>query len=76
MAINGASRLPGGVGTRHDVALLISYSSYVKQPVTDMVKWNSVVSAALDRLQLVADPPVKCDFNIPLFDHSFPPKPL
>lgn len=57
---NAASRLPGGVGTRADVAQLMKDSLYVKPGCHDN-KLNPVVSGALDRLQSTPDPPVNYD---------------
>ena len=42
MVINGASRLPGGVGLRVDVAKLVSHSSYVRKDA-NLDKWLNVV---------------------------------
>jgi nuclear factor related to kappa-B-binding protein len=69
MVVNGGSRLPGGVGTRADVAQLVSYSKFVK-PSVDMDKFNSVVSAALDRIQLVPDAPLKFDVDLKLWIYN------
>jgi len=57
---NAAARLPGGVGTRADVAQLMKDSQYVKPGSSDH-KLNQVVSGALDRLQSASDPPVNYD---------------
>uniref|UniRef100_A0A6B2LHI9 Nuclear factor related to kappa-B-binding protein second winged helix domain-containing protein n=1 Tax=Arcella intermedia TaxID=1963864 RepID=A0A6B2LHI9_9EUKA len=57
---NAAARLPGGVGTRADVAQLMKDSQYVKPGSSDN-KLNQVVSGALDRLQSASDPPVNYD---------------
>jgi len=57
---NAAARLPGGVGTRADVAHLMKDSQYVKTGSSDH-KLNQVVSGALDRLQASPDPPVRYD---------------
>lgn len=57
---DSASRLPGGVGTRADVALLLRDSKYIVSDVTEQ-KMNTVVSGALDRLHSEEDPCVKYD---------------
>jgi len=57
---DAASRLPGCVGTRPDVALLLKDSQYIVSSVTDS-QINSVVSGALDRLHSEKDPCVRFD---------------
>ena len=57
---DSAARLPGGVGTRADVALLLRDSQYIVHDVTEQ-KINTVVSGALDRLHSEEDPCVKYD---------------
>eukprot|EP00339_Tiarina_fusa_P009620 CAMPEP_0117010402 /NCGR_PEP_ID=MMETSP0472-20121206/9174_1 /TAXON_ID=693140 ORGANISM="Tiarina fusus, Strain LIS" /NCGR_SAMPLE_ID=MMETSP0472 /ASSEMBLY_ACC=CAM_ASM_000603 /LENGTH=446 /DNA_ID=CAMNT_0004712919 /DNA_START=651 /DNA_END=1991 /DNA_ORIENTATION=+ len=57
---DAAARLPGGIGTRLDVAILLCDSQFVVQGVSE-TKLNDVVSGALDRLQAQADPCVKFD---------------
>lgn len=52
--------MPGGVGTRPDVALLLRDSQFVVEQVQDS-QINSVVSGALDRLHAEKDPCVKFD---------------
>lgn len=52
---DAASRLPGGVGTRADVALLLKDSQFIVESATDS-QLNSVVSGALDRLHSEVDP--------------------
>lgn len=57
---DAASRLPGGVGTRPDVSMLLRDSQYVVETITD-AQINSVVSGALDRLHSERDPCVRFD---------------
>ena len=57
---DAASRLPGGVGTRPDVALLLRDSQWVVEDVSDS-QLNTVVSGALDRLHSQKDPCVRFD---------------
>jgi nuclear factor related to kappa-B-binding protein len=52
---DAVARLPGGVGTRLDVALLLRDSQYVHEDVNEP-KLNNVVSGALDRLHSEDDP--------------------
>jgi len=57
---DAASRLPGGVGTRPDVALLLRDSQWIVEEVGD-AQLNTVVSGALDRLHSQKDPCVRFD---------------
>jgi nuclear factor related to kappa-B-binding protein len=57
---DAAARLPGGVGTRPDVSLLLRDSQYVVESTPDQ-QINTVVSGALDRLHSERDPCVKFD---------------
>lgn len=57
---DAAARLPGGIGTRPDVAVLLRDSQYIVQEVSE-AKLNSVVSGALDRLHVEQDPCVRYD---------------
>lgn len=79
---DAAARLPGGVGTRHDVAVLMRDSQYVVPDATD-ASINQCVSGALDRLHSERDPPVRYDGDQKLWvylhrireDAEFPPEP-
>jgi hypothetical protein len=62
--------MPGGVGTRPDVALLLKDSQYVNETVTDS-QINTVVSGALDRLHSESDPCVKFDPDQKLWMYLF-----
>jgi len=57
---DAASRLPGGVVTRPDVALLLKDSQHVVEDAANS-QMNTVVSGALDRLHAEGDPCVKYD---------------
>lgn len=69
LVINAGARLPGGVGTRADVAELMRDSCYVKESAT-VKKINSVVSAALDRIQLIPDSPLVYDSDQKLWIYT------
>ena len=56
---DAAARLPGGIGTRADVSLLLKDSQFVVD-VLDSQR-SQVVSSALDRLHSESDPCVKYD---------------
>jgi hypothetical protein len=60
LARDAASRLPGGVGTRADIVVLIRDSQYIREGISD-VQLNHLVSGALDRLQGDLDPCVRYD---------------
>lgn len=57
---DAAARLPGGVGTRPDVAILLKDSQWVVEEIPNG-KLNTVVSGALDRLHSQNDPCVRFD---------------
>lgn len=57
---DSVSRLPGGAGTKADVALLLRDSQFVVPGCTDQ-NMQKKVGGALDRLQLEDDPCVKFD---------------
>ncbi|GMH26413.1 hypothetical protein Nepgr_028256 [Nepenthes gracilis] len=57
---DAAARLPGCVGTRGDVCVLVRDSQYIKDGVSD-IQMNQVVSGALDRLHYELDPCVQFD---------------
>ena len=57
---DAVARLPGGVGTRQDIALLLRDSQYIVQSESD-AKISPVVSSALDRLHSEPDPCVRFD---------------
>lgn len=57
---DAAARLPGSIGTRADVCILIRDSQYVVEDVNE-VQVNQVVSGALDRLHYERDPCVQYD---------------
>jgi len=56
---DAASRLPGGVGTRADVELLLLDSQYIEQNI----EFDSSIGGALDRLRAEQDPCVQFDPN-------------
>lgn len=65
---DAVARLPGGVGTRPDVAMLLKDSQFI----VDDAKFesiNSVVSGALDRLHSEEDPCVHYDSGFKLWVH-------
>mmetsp|Transcript_19661 Transcript_19661/g.75432 ORF Transcript_19661/g.75432 Transcript_19661/m.75432 type:complete len:922 (-) Transcript_19661:22-2787(-) len=55
---DAAARLPGGIGTRPDVATLLRDSQYVLEEANE-AKLHQVVSGALDRLHAEEDPCVR-----------------
>jgi nuclear factor related to kappa-B-binding protein len=57
---DAASRLPGGVGTKADVALLLKDSQYIVQDQPDE-KYRDAVGGTLDRLRQEEDPCVQYD---------------
>lgn len=57
---DAAARLPGSIGTRADVCILLRDSQYIVEDVTD-TQVNQVVSGALDRLHYERDPCVQYD---------------
>ena len=57
---DAAARLPGGIGTRPDVAILLRDSQYIVNDVAE-AQLNMVVSGALDRLHAEVDPCVRFD---------------
>ncbi|KAF8397590.1 hypothetical protein HHK36_016510 [Tetracentron sinense] len=57
---DAAARLPGSIGTRADVCILIRDSQYIVEDVSD-AQINQVVSGALDRLHYERDPCVQFD---------------
>ncbi|KAH3760694.1 Nuclear factor kappa-B-binding protein [Pelomyxa schiedti] len=57
---DAAARLPGGVGTRPDVAMLLSDSQFVVENI-QKTQINTIVSGALDRLHAERDPCVRFD---------------
>ncbi|GAB4833708.1 hypothetical protein Ancab_031955 [Ancistrocladus abbreviatus] len=57
---DAAARLPGGVGTRSDVCILLRDSQYIMDDISDM-QINNIVSGALDRLHYEVDPCVHYD---------------
>lgn len=63
---DSVARLPGGVGTRPDVAMLLKDSQFIKED-TKFDSLNSVVSGALDRLHSEDDPCVHYDNGFKLW---------
>ncbi|CAK9170200.1 unnamed protein product [Ilex paraguariensis] len=57
---DAAARLPGSIGTRADVCILIRDSQFIVEDVSD-TQVNQVVSGALDRLHYERDPCVQFD---------------
>ncbi|XP_055808365.1 uncharacterized protein LOC129876914 [Solanum dulcamara] len=57
---DAAARLPGGVGTRADVCVLVRDSQFIVEDTSDS-EINIVVKGALDRLHYQDDPCVKYD---------------
>jgi nuclear factor related to kappa-B-binding protein len=57
---DAAARLPGGIGTRADVALLLTDSQFVVSDAEESQR-SQAVSSALDRLHSEYDPCVKYD---------------
>ncbi|XP_070051168.1 uncharacterized protein [Nicotiana tomentosiformis] len=55
---DAAARLPGGVGTRADICVLVRDSQFIVEDISDL-QVNQVVSGALDRLHYENDPCVK-----------------
>ncbi|XWS55749.1 hypothetical protein CRYUN_Cryun09bG0027300 [Craigia yunnanensis] len=55
---DAAARLPGGMGTRADVCVLIRDSQYIVEEISEE-QLNQVVSGALDRLHYEHDPCVQ-----------------
>ncbi|XP_009787940.1 uncharacterized protein [Nicotiana sylvestris] len=52
---DAAARLPGGVGTRADICVLVRDSQFIVEDISDL-QVNQVVSGALDRLHYENDP--------------------
>jgi nuclear factor related to kappa-B-binding protein len=63
---DAASKLPGGVGSRPDVTLLLRESQYVVETVEEAA-FSSLVSGALDRLKSDLDPSVRYDGELKLW---------
>ncbi|KNA25061.1 hypothetical protein SOVF_009940 [Spinacia oleracea] len=57
---DAAARLPGGIGTRGDVAVLVRDSQYLVKGISDE-QMSQVVSGGLDRLHYERDPCVRFD---------------
>lgn len=57
---DAAARLPGRIGTRADVCVLVRDSQYIAEEVSE-VQLTTVVSGALDRLHYEGDPCVRFD---------------
>jgi len=57
---DAAARLPGSIGTRADICMLLRDSQYIVEDVTN-AQVNQVVSGALDRLHYELDPCIHFD---------------
>ena len=61
------SRLPGGVGTRLDIASLVLQSQYIAPEISDISQIASTVSSTLDRMHLEYDAGVRYDSDLRLY---------
>ncbi|KAI9153650.1 hypothetical protein LWI28_014485 [Acer negundo] len=60
---DAAARLPGGMGTRPDVSILMRDSQYIIQDFSDR-QINEVASRSLDRLHYAKDPCIRYDADL------------
>ncbi|KAK2647663.1 hypothetical protein Ddye_015152 [Dipteronia dyeriana] len=60
---DAAARLPGGMGTRPDVSILMRDSQYIIQDFSDK-QINEVASRSLDRLHYAKDPCIRYDADL------------
>lgn len=63
------ARLPGGVGIRSDIPILLKDSLYLQEPPSDaeQAKFNQFISSALDRIQAEVDSPLRFDSELKLW---------
>lgn len=64
------ARLPGGVGTRLDVAALVLHSQYLAPEITEASQVAQPVASAFDRIQLEYDPSVRYDADLRLYVYT------
>lgn len=64
------ARLPGGIGTRLDVASLVLQSQYLASEITDASQVAQPVASAFDRIQLEYDPSVRYDADLRLYVYT------
>lgn len=64
------ARLPGGVGTRLDIASLVLHSQYLASDVTDVSQVSQPVASAFDRMQLEYDPSVRYDADLRVYIYN------
>jgi hypothetical protein len=61
------ARLPGGVGTRADIASLILQSQYLAPDVSDISHLSGITASSLDRIHLEYDSSVRYDVDLRLY---------
>jgi len=61
------SRLPGGVGTRSDIATLVLQSQFIAPGITEIASIGPIMSSTLDRLHLEYDSGVRYDADLRLY---------
>lgn len=64
------ARLPGGVGTRLDVASLVLNSQYLAADITDPSQVAQPVASAFDRIQMEYDPSIRYDADLRLYVYT------